>query len=147
MKDAITDFRGIYGFLSNFYLCDIQYEGLWYPSVENAFQAAKTLCYDTRQACFTSCTPRIAKARGQNVGLRVGWELARLDVMLELVREKFSYKHPGLQRMLVSTGDTELIEGNAWHDTFWGVCNGVGENHLGKILMQVRSEILGEQGA
>ena len=28
-------------------------------------------------------------------------------------------------------------------DFFWGVCNGKGENHLGKILMKVRDEIRG----
>ena len=33
------------------------------------------------------------------------------------------------------------IEGNTWNDTFWGVCNGQGQNWLGKILMLVRSEL------
>ena len=42
---------------------------------------------------------------------------------------------------LLDTGDTELIEGNNWHDTFWGVCKGKGQNNLGKILMEVRKDI------
>ena len=37
------------------------------------------------------------------------------------------------------TNNEELIEGNTWNDTYWGVCNGRGQNHLGKILMKVRS--------
>ena len=56
------------------------------------------------------------------------------------VREKFN-NNDELKEMLISTGDEELIEGNHWHDVFWGICNGKGENNLGKILMQVRSEI------
>lgn len=38
-------------------------------------------------------------------------------------------------------GDAELIEGNTWGDRIWGVCDGVGENRLGKILMRVRAEM------
>jgi predicted NAD-dependent protein-ADP-ribosyltransferase YbiA (DUF1768 family) len=43
--------------------------------------------------------------------------------------------------MLKATGDEELVEGNWWNDTFWGVCNGVGENNLGKLLMKIRAEL------
>lgn len=32
-------------------------------------------------------------------------------------------------------------EGNTWGDKFWGVCDGEGENHLGKLLMEVRAEL------
>lgn len=47
------------------------------------------------------------------------------------------------QRLLLDTGDAILEEGNHWNDTFWGVRlkNGQGQNHLGKILMQVRMEL------
>jgi predicted NAD-dependent protein-ADP-ribosyltransferase YbiA (DUF1768 family) len=55
------------------------------------------------------------------------------------VREKF--KNEELAQLLIDTDDHELIEGNWWHDYFWGVCNGKGENHLGKILMDVREEL------
>lgn len=42
----------------------------------------------------------------------------------------------------------ELIEGNYWHDTYWGVCEGVGENHLGKLLMEIRNELyIGKYGS
>jgi hypothetical protein len=46
-----------------------------------------------------------------------------------------------LKQLLLATGDKELIEGNTWGDTFWGVCNGIGQNHLGKILMAKRTEL------
>ena len=60
--------------------------------------------------------------------------------MLNLVRAKFK-QNPGLAEKLLNTGERELVEGNQWGDTFWGVCSGKGENVLGKILMQVRLEI------
>ena len=45
------------------------------------------------------------------------------------------------------TGNLVLEEGNGWHDTFWGVDlkTGEGENHLGRILMQVREELREER--
>jgi len=62
--------------------------------------------------------------------------------MTTIVRNKFK-AHPDLKKKLLETGTAKLIEGNTWHDTFWGVNinTGKGENHLGKILMQVRSEL------
>ena len=46
---------------------------------------------------------------------------------------------------IVDTEDMELIEGNSWGDTFWGVCDGVGENNLGKVLMRVRDRLNKEE--
>ena len=55
------------------------------------------------------------------------------------IREKF--KDINLSELLIGTEDVELVESNNWNDTFWGVCNGKGKNHLGKILMEVREEL------
>lgn len=60
--------------------------------------------------------------------------------MVDIVRAKFT-QNKELAKRLKATGDKTLIEGNYWHDTYWGVCEGVGENYLGKILMNLRSEI------
>ena len=64
----------------------------------------------------------------------------KVKLMFDLVTEKFK-QNPELKQKLLETGNQELIEGNTWNDTFWGVCNGQGQNWLGKILMLVRSEI------
>ena len=61
------------------------------------------------------------------------------DVMYNVVKAKFNIKY--LKQMLINTGDAELIEGNSWNDTYWGVCSGRGQNKLGKILMRVREEL------
>lgn len=60
--------------------------------------------------------------------------------MEDIVRSKFS-KCEALKNALLRTGEAELVEGNWWEDTFWGACKGVGENHLGRILMKVRKEL------
>ena len=61
--------------------------------------------------------------------------------MRGLVRQKFT-NHSHLTEMLLLTAPHELEETNHWGDVFWGVCDGEGENWLGKILMEVRSELL-----
>ncbi len=138
----IGQFNSKYRFLSNFYPCEIQYEGLSYPSVENAYQAAKALDPGVRKP-FQTCTAAEAKKMGRGLYLLEGWDDRRLQVMEQLVREKF--KDSELARALLATGEAELVEGNCWGDCFWGVCNGQGDNHLGKILMKVRGELQGEK--
>ena len=46
-----------------------------------------------------------------------------------------------LRFKLLDTYPAELIEGNTWGDTYWGVCNGAGKNMLGKLLMKLRDEM------
>lgn len=137
--NQITEFSGEYRFLSNFWPARVELDGVIYPSVENAFQAAKT--FDSKQRIpFTLCSPRDAKRAGRKVSLRADWENVKLQIMEDLVTQKFT-NHSYLKEQLKATGQTTLIEGNTWGDTFWGVCKGVGKNHLGKILMRVRSKL------
>jgi N-glycosidase YbiA len=60
-------------------------------------------------------------------------------VMRGLLRQKFSSGE--LYEKLLATGDALLVEGNSWGDRYWGQVQGTGENHLGKLLMQVRKEL------
>jgi len=62
--------------------------------------------------------------------------------MASLIKEKF--KNESLRKKLLDTGEAFIIEGNWWNDRFWGVCDGVGENHLGIILMNERKRIRDE---
>ena len=135
----INSFEGEYAFLSNFYEHPISNGVITFPTNEHYFQAMKTLEDDERLAIARAATPGQAKRMGRSVKLRPDWESIKLDVMETAVRIKFT--DPELAAKLIATGDEELVEGNWWNDTFWGVCNGVGENHLGKILMKVRADI------
>lgn len=134
---AIDSFRGEYRFLSNFYACPIVYEGDLYPSLEHAFQAAKTVDSDERKVVRTQTTAGNAKRAGRRVAKRAEWDSIRVSVMRELLYQKFN--DPQLRQRLLNTGDVELVEGNDWGDVFWGVCRGRGENWLGRLLMEVRT--------
>jgi len=140
-ENGIYGFFEDYRFLSNFHLHPVVYRGTVFPSNENAFQAAKFPQDEDRS--FACLSPKGAKERGRSLKMSpdevTEWNARRLDVMLELTRLKFS--DPELKSRLLSTGNKYLEETNTWNDQFWGVCRGVGENHLGKTLMQVRKEI------
>ena len=135
----ITEFKGQYRFLSNFWIVNLRIGDMHFTSAEHAYQAAKSL--DQQDwANISSCeTPGDAKRAGRLLKLRPDWESIKLDVMEIILKEKFS--HPELAHKLVETGDQELIEGNHWGDTFWGVCRNQGQNHLGRLLMKIRSEL------
>lgn len=134
----INGFFGGYRYLSNFHECPVYYEGVMYPSTENAFMAAKTLDRDERLQ-FVHISPKEAKALGRTIKLRPDWNEVRVEVMYAVIFDKF-YRNKGIRRWLLETGDKLLVEGNHWKDTFWGVCEGEGENMLGKILMQIRED-------
>lgn len=136
---AICEFSGVYRFLSNFWYANVELDGVVYPSVEHAYVAAKTLDPEKR-VVFTDRTlkPGHVKRMGRSLELRADWEDVKLRIMENLVRQKF--QDPVLKKQLIETQAKELIEGNHWGDTFWGVCKGTGQNNLGKILMKVRQE-------
>lgn len=135
---AIESFSREYRFLSNFWPVKVSFEGLLYPSSEHAFQAAKSENPMVRKLIADIVSPGDAKKAGRLVTLRPGWEEMKVGVMERILRVKFA---PGsaLAAMLLATGDRRLVEGNTWGDTFWGVCRGVGQNHLGELLMKVRA--------
>lgn len=150
----IDKFEGRWRFLSNFYPCKIEHQGIEYPSVEHFYVAMKVndeqlingryyTPGDFREMVATIDGAGLVKKIGRQVKLRRDWETKKLEVMNWGVREKF--KNNELKELLLSTEDQELIEGNWWKDTFWGVCDGKGKNHLGKILMEVRRELRGEK--
>lgn len=143
MAGKIDKFDDEYRWLSNFWPSKVMLDGEEYPTVEHAYQAAKSLKTEEREQVRKAYTPGFAKKIGQQIKLRNDWNEVKLEIMLSLLREKFKDKE--LRKALLNTGRKELIEGNAWQDTFWGVCNGKGLNHLGKLLMQVREEIKNEQ--
>ena len=139
----IDRFEGEYFFLSNFYPSPFVFkEGedeFIAKTVEHYFQYAKTPSMEEGIEILNATTPAKAKRLGRSCHLRKDWEIIKDDVMLFALREKFS--NPEFRNKLLATGDEELVEGNWWKDTYWGVCEGVGQNKLGKLLMQVREEI------
>jgi len=147
MRDGpISKFRGAFGFLSSFHACRVEHEGRAFESLEHAYQAAKTEDPAERERIAALPTAAEAKRAGRRIAVRGDWDEVKLGVMRDLLRSKFS--DPELRLRLLATGDRELVEGNHWHDLFWGRCTckrrgheDEGANHLGRLLMELRSEL------
>lgn len=136
----IKEFKNQYFFLSNFYEYPIYYNKLVFCNAEAAFQAQKVI-NEKDQYKFINLNASQARKLGKTVQLRKDWEEIKDNIMYEIVKRKF-LTNKELQQKLLETKEEELVEGNWWHDTYWGVDSktGIGQNKLGKILMKVREE-------
>jgi ribA/ribD-fused uncharacterized protein len=161
MAEKIDKFRAENRFLSNFWPAKVRYEGEDYDCVEKAYVAAKFLKetrivvdgkpVSLRELARDAGGPGQVKRLGKKhkSSIRPDWDDMKLNVMKDLITEKFSAKNPELVEQLLATGDAELIEGNSWGDTFWGVVTGgrrkaligQGQNNLGKLLMARRQQL------
>jgi N-glycosidase YbiA len=152
----IAEFKGPYRFLSNFFPSEVTVGGITYPTAEHAFQAQKTGSPDQRRAIAALASPSLAKQHGRHVDISENWYRIRKRVMLNVVTFKF-VQNKDLALRLDETNGRVLIEGNTWHDNYWGQCQcggqegaGIcpdstafgaahpGKNYLGRILMTVR---------
>lgn len=139
-EGVIREFQGAYRFLSNFWPSE-----MLPPTLEHHYQAAKGEFWS--RLVMEAKTAGEAKKIGREFpGFQ--WNDHSEKVMVQLIRQKFGGELE-LQDKLLATGEQELVEGNRWHDNLWGVCycktercaGKVGQNKLGKLLMQVREEI------
>jgi len=136
----IVSFTGSNFFLSNFYPCEVAFEGKIYKSSEHAYMAAKTTDEDLRAYIAAQPTPAAAKKIGSSIPLRENWNDIRIHYMRVILESKFGDYE--LRERLDATKGYELIEGNTRGDTFWGQCPvGTGRNELGKLLMSIRDDI------
>lgn len=136
----INRFENKYFFLSNYYNSPVYYNNFIFENAEAAFHAQKTK-NKIVQYQFTELDPASAKKLGRKIELREDWETVKEQIMYEIVKNKF--RNSKLRQLLLETKDEELVEGNWWHDEFWGadINTGKGKNKLGKILMKVREEL------
>lgn len=145
--NKISAFNGEYRWLSNFYSHAIVYEGITYLSTEAAYQAAKSLDIRVREH-FKTLSPRDAKELGRKIKVRHDWEDCKESVMYDILKLKFQDRV--LRKDLANTYPAELIEGNWWHDCEFGHCTCMDcfgrekKNILGKLLMQIRDEVIAE---
>src|SRR6218665_426375 len=145
---VIEAFTGQYRYLSNFFILEtpIKFQNRIFITSEHMYQAAKStdpadwdrvLFVTNADGTKRDTTPGEAKRIGKTVKLRPDWDKVRIPFMTEIIDAKFT-QNPELIWKIWETRGCKLIEGNTWGDTFWGICNGVGENNLGKILMNFR---------
>jgi ribA/ribD-fused uncharacterized protein len=155
----IDSFSGEWDFLSNFHTYPIVYRNILFKSTEHAYQADKFEAEEKRRIFSLDANPNLTAGQAKRMGLKMkpcrpDWDTVKLGVMLDVLLLKFE---PANMRVkLASTGTAELVEGNYWHDMYWGVCDGSGrhkkcpghepggENHLGILLMEVRKRLCPE---
>jgi len=162
---AVTEFRGAHRLFSNMFRAPVAWgDGVTAPRLwacnELPYVLAKTLSaaeraaglavFDRAEAKEPDEAGMVVRRWGRRLVLRSDWDTAKREVMLALVRDKFA-RNPALGDALIATGDGLIEEGNTWGDVYWGIARravpergiraGDGENHLGKILMQVREEL------
>lgn len=141
-------------FLSNFYPyknkqgdkypeeVTVFFEGMQFDCTENAYQAAKTLDVELRKE-ISKMNPFQSKKYwiGKEDQLRSDWNDVKFSILRDLNFQKYNNSSK-LRQMLLNTGDAILEEGNTWGDVYWGICDGVGENNLGKVLMEIRENFI-----
>jgi N-glycosidase YbiA len=138
--------RDAYGCFSNFSAHPIELKGKRWPTSEHYFQAQKFAGTEHEEQVRLTKTPKQAAEMGRDRSrpLREDWEQVKDDVMREVVRQKF-LTHQDIQKVLLGTGEEELIEATTY-DYYWGCgTKKTGKNMLGKILMEIRAEIRARQ--
>lgn len=144
---TIAGFFNDYRWLSNFWPCNVKpvyMMTLSFGNSEAAYQAAK---FDDPSVWLHLARSDAAEAKRYARELELEGKVTsqwnketKLRMMHYALIDKFT-RNEDLKLRLIATGTRELIEVNWWGDTFWGVCDGVGQNHLGNTLMAVREEI------
>jgi len=177
---TIGQFGGAYHFMSNFYVTPIIIKDITYRTSEHAYQAAKFL-KDTeeRNHVLSFTEPGQAKREANKIVAKLNkyqpesaepadkadriailtpdWENRKMSIMNFVLQTKFA---PGseMAELLLKTGSRPLLEGNWWHDNYWGSCEPkarrtrktspcktecatLGKNHLGRLLMAIRKDL------
>ena len=141
MTDILTFTIPETRWLSNMSYVNIEYDGIVYPSTENFYQAMKYKSNVTRKSISGMRSFTAKKFSRDNEMTNDKFESRKLEIMLYAQRKK--YEQEPFKSKLLATGDCLLEEGNWWYDSFWGVDikTRIGENNLGKLIMQVRDEL------
>lgn len=139
----INSFRGYHAWLSNMYDCNIEFMGHKFKSVENAYMFAKRPNDEEWLSKCLSMSPGDVKKASRFISVREDWESVKLSVMYELLKQKFTQEP--FRTDLLNTRGENIVEGNRWNDTFWGVdvkvTPNVGENWLGRLIMDIRTKL------
>ncbi len=142
----IRKFRGDYRWLSNFAQVPITLDGVTYASVEHAYQSAKSnnplwkkLCADPKW------TAGQVKTFSHEIKKVDDWDEIKFGVMWVCVKQKFNTEP--FKTKLLTTGHEYIQEGNNHGDEYWGVNleTGVGENHLGELIMEMRNKLYDDE--
>ncbi|HVE58712.1 MAG TPA: NADAR family protein [Pyrinomonadaceae bacterium] len=133
---------GEYGCFSNFSRHRLFLKDKVWKTSEHYFQAQKFEGTKFEEQVRLAPTPKEAANLGRNrkFPFRKDWKEVKDDIMREALQAKFT-QNKDLKRILLETGNAELVEHTA-NDNYWGDGgDGSGRNILGKLLMEVREEL------
>lgn len=152
-KDEIRFYRSNekpYGIFSNLFKCPIEFEGRLYPTAEHAYQAGKAQKTKVREWILAAPSPSLAAMAAHGLytwDIVPHWNEIKFDRMRRVLLAKFT-QHPQLRAILLSTGEKRLVEAGTTNNAvnrLWGEVGGVGQNMLGKMLMELRATFRGQQ--
>jgi ribA/ribD-fused uncharacterized protein len=135
-----------YGVFSNLYPSQVRFEGKVYPTAEHAYQAGKARKPEVRDWILSAPSPALAAMAAHGLytwDVTPAWAETKFDRMRRVLRAKFE-QHPNLRKILLSTGNARLVEVGTVNNAvnrLWGEVNGVGQNMLGIMLMELRAEL------
>lgn len=138
------NFYGIHGqyfWLSNFYESPQVVDGILFISNEHYFQSQKSEYPQIQKWIREAPSPYLAKKAGRIIRQQEGfdisrWEQIKAKIMYKGLKAKFEDEN--LKWKLIDTGNAILHEDSPT-DTYWGKR---GQDMLGKILMEIRSELM-----
>ncbi len=119
-----------------------------WPSVEHYYQAMKFESGADQEKVRLASHPRKARKLGRSRfrKLRRDWPEVKRVYMTRAVYTKCK-TYPDIAEKLLATGDKQLVE-SSQYDYFWGCGRDRrGDNHYGRILMNVREKLRGEAGS
>jgi len=127
---------------SNFSSFKLRWKGFDWMTSEHIYHSEKfndsKLIEQLKETRSAHDAMKLAYANRENY--KKDWDDIKLKVMKDILRAKVE-QHPYVKKKLLESGDKELIE-NSWRDSYWGWgANKDGENHLGKLWMEVRAEL------
>lgn len=154
-EDEIRFYRASekpYGAFSNLYRRPVNFEGETFATSEHAYQAGKARKQEVRDWVLSAPSPALVAMAAHGLyywDIAPGWSRTKFDRMRGVLRAKFT-QHEDLRELLLSTGDSRLVESATVDNEvnrLWGEVNGEGRNMLGQLLMEIRAILREEAGA
>lgn len=142
-KEPILFYEREFYTFSNFSSFVIEWEGKLYMTSEHVYHSEKFRDEEMKELIRTtrSAHDALHLAYANKDKYRPDWNDVRIGIMRKILHVKVS-QHPYVKKKLLESGDRELIE-DSWRDSFWGWGpNKDGANHLGKLWMEVRAEVI-----
>lgn len=151
-------FNSEFVYLSNFYPCRVHYNNNTYSSAEQAFQHSKLIAEgytNLASEVMDSDNPYEQKQTGGKIMPSESWIKSEVKVLKDIVKSKFE-QNPAIRRRLLNSTFTKFYEMTT--SLKWGTGIGNininkplieetlrGENRLGRILKEIKEELLGSQ--